>query len=157
MGNSLRYTGCWPPIDVLAEYPNWVLALDEEHVKGQDETTLKPEAQQSWISCETSCTAADVTLADGSIKTGILVLEEGDPSALDVFDGNDWWSVEQVSGKKWETVKETWLGEEERRPSVSFAAKNIFPLSARSRLPRADGTFLHLSIRGNGKAELNWG
>ena len=41
-----RYTGEWPPLKVLEEIFNWDYALGEEHIKGQDETTLKPERNQ---------------------------------------------------------------------------------------------------------------
>ena len=39
---KLRYTGCLPPPEVLAEFANWVFAVDEEDVEGQDETTIRP-------------------------------------------------------------------------------------------------------------------
>ncbi|HLJ88000.1 MAG TPA: hypothetical protein VKZ53_14355 [Candidatus Angelobacter sp.] len=156
MQNHLRYTGCWPSLDVLIQYPNWVFIFDEENAEGQDETTIKPEDQQSRISEETCFTTADATLADGRIKTAIIRLDENQPSALDVFDEGDWWSVQQRSGKNWETVDEIWLPEKERRPTVSLNDQGIFPLIAKSRLPRSDGISLILSIFTNGKVELIW-
>lgn len=156
MENRLRYAGCWPPLATLAEYPNWVFALDEEGEQGQDETTIKPETQQLYISQETSFTAADVMLADGSSKTAVITLEDTIPSALDVLDGQDWWSVQRGRGSQWETVDNSWLPEEERRPGVSLRDKNIFPLSVKSRLPRSDGKLMALRIFPNGRTELSW-
>jgi hypothetical protein len=133
-----------------------VFALDEEGEAGQDETTIKPETQQLYMSLETSFTTADVVLADGSAKTGMITLENTIPSGLDVLDGRDWWSVQRGPDSKWETVDETWLPEGERRPGVSLRDKNIFPLSVKSRLPRSDGNFMALRILPNGITELSW-
>jgi hypothetical protein len=36
---DLRFTGDFPPLDVLERLPNWENALDEEDVEGQDETS----------------------------------------------------------------------------------------------------------------------
>jgi hypothetical protein len=156
MTDRFRYTGCWPPTSILDQYPNWIFALDEEWVEGQDETTIKPETQQLHISGETCFTAAEVTQADQTARTAIIRLEDGLPSAVDVFDGRDWWSVQRGFGKKWETVNEVWLPEDERRPTVSLSDQHIFPLVVRSRLPRSDGKVLVLSIPSNGAMELNW-
>jgi hypothetical protein len=62
MKNHLRFTEAWPPIAVLVDYPNWVYALDEEGKPGQNETTIKPETQQLYVSQETCFTVADVVL-----------------------------------------------------------------------------------------------
>jgi hypothetical protein len=53
MPKPLRYTGDWPPPNVLSQYSNWVFAYDEEGEDDQDETTVRPEEQQSFISHET--------------------------------------------------------------------------------------------------------
>jgi hypothetical protein len=156
MENVLRYTGCWPPIDVLAKYPNWIFALDEEGKPGQDETTIKPETQQRSISEETCFTAADAKLADGRVLTAIMRLAANALLGLDVFEEVDWWSLTQQHGSRWQALNETWLPAEERRPTVSLQDRRIFPLSAESRLPRDDGKHLTLRINCDGKAQLQW-
>ena len=153
---DLRYTGDWPPAAVLAQYPNWVFALDEENEEGQDETTIKPEDQQLYISEETSFTAANATQANGIMKTAIIRMEDTVPSAIDVLDGTQWWSVQSGVSKKWEAVNETWLPEKERRPSISLGDRDIFPLVIKSKLSRSDGRILMLSIFPNGMTKLVW-
>ena len=44
MPREHRYTGEFPPIEVIARFANWDYALDEEGESGQDETTIRPEA-----------------------------------------------------------------------------------------------------------------
>jgi hypothetical protein len=156
MTDRLRYTGCWPPAHILSQYPNWIFALDEEGVEGQDETTIKPETQQSYISEETCFTAAEAKQADTSVRTAIVRLEELLPSAVDVFDGRDWWSVQRGLSKKWEAVNEDWLPKDERRPNVSLSDQRLFPLVVQSKLPRGDGKILVFSVFPNGATEVNW-
>lgn len=140
MAKSLRYTGCWPPLDVLEKYPNWVLAIDEEGEPDQDETTIKPEDQQVFISNETGFTSATVTLANGMAASGVLTFVDGRIDAIDVFNGHDWWRVRGNNGQEdWTPFVETWLPEEQRRPAVSLSDSLLFPLRITSRLPGSDG------------------
>ena len=155
MKNRHRYTGCWPPPTVLGIYPNWVFALDEEDEDGQDETTIKPESQQLYVSEETSFTAADITLASGTTRTGILTLDGTIPSAGDVFDGRDWWTVQRGPGTKWEAVRETWIPEDQRRPTVSLNDREIFPLNAHTRLPKSDGKIVSVTVFPDGATVLS--
>src|SRR4026209_119170 len=65
MPRPRRYTGEFPAIEVVAQFPNWDYALDEEAEPGQDETTIRPEAEQSFVTEYTAFSAADVWLASG--------------------------------------------------------------------------------------------
>ena len=147
MAKPLRYTGCWPPTEVLARYPNWVLAIDEEGEPDQDETTIKPEAQQAFISDETDYSAASAHLANGSTAIGILSLIHGKIDAIDVYDGSDWWRLKgEFNQKQWTPFVETWLPPEKRRPSVSLSDSDRFPMLIASRLATSDDKYLSLSI-----------
>src|SRR5262245_9352327 len=108
MSKPLRYTGCWPSPDVLAQYPNWVYALDEEGEEDQDEFTIKPEDQQHYISERTCFTAADITLAGGAVHPGFITVDKTVASAIDVFDGEDWWSVGRGRSGRWEAGRQEW-------------------------------------------------
>jgi hypothetical protein len=154
MSKPLRYTGCWPPPDVLAQYPNWIYALDEEGEEDQDETTIKPEDQQHYISERTCFTAADIVLAGGVVKTGFITVDEIVPCAIDVFDGQEWWSVGKGNGRRWETGTQSWLPTEEGRPTVSLDDRRIFPLVAKSRLQKIDGEPMTISVSADGKAKV---
>ena len=148
MAKPLRYTGCWPPTEILERYPNWVLAIDEECEPDQDETTIKPEAQQAFISDETDYSAASVRLANGSAAVGILSLIEGKIDAIDIFDGRDWWRLkDEYNQTEWTPFIETWLPAEKRVPSVSLYDANLFPMRVMSRLPRSDEKRLAVEVR----------
>jgi len=92
MSKPLRYTGCWPPVSVLREYPNWVCAFDEEDEPDQDETTIKPEVQQVYISLDTQFTAVEIEFAGGARAIGLLFLFGGETESIDYFDedANEW-------------------------------------------------------------------
>jgi len=145
---KLRYTGpCLPPPEVLAEFPNWVFAVDEEDVEGQDETTIRPESQQLYISAETEFTAADVTLASGAVHPTIITMEdkkpqaeERKPQALDVWNGNGWWGMVNC-GESWR-VSEDW-GARSDDPKV-------FPLRVDARLKWSNGSRLSFTIHSDG-------
>jgi hypothetical protein len=47
------------------KYLNWEYALDEEEIDDQDETTIRPAANQSQIDEDITFTAGDVTTVDG--------------------------------------------------------------------------------------------
>ena len=116
MAKTLRYTGSWPPLAVLTDYPNWIFATDEESEPGQDETTIKPESQQSYISEETDFTSATITFASGVTGSAIVSLIQGQIDAIDVFDGRDWWRLTvDYDGRVWTPLVETWLPESQRR------------------------------------------
>lgn len=136
MAKKHRYTGDWPPIDVLKEIPNWEYALDEEGTPGQDETTLRPQSTQSAITNDTVATAATVVQADGSRRMGIVSLYDGKIDGVDVLiDDTTCWRVnKQPNG--WEPYVETWLSEEERNlMSVSITDATIFPITVTTLLP----------------------
>jgi hypothetical protein len=147
MQEPLRYTGCWPEIEMLKTYPNWVFAADEEGESDQDETTIKPEDQQSFISDETAYTAATAIMPSGSCADAIVSVVEGRIEAVDVWDGRDWWRVLYDSRlRSWTPFVETWLPDGERCASVSLSDARFFPARIVSRLPYCDGPPLETTI-----------
>lgn len=78
MDERYRFTGEWPPVSLLQRFPNWEYALDEEEVDGQDETTIRPEEQQTRISANTAYTGAKAHFADGRILDAIVEALSGD-------------------------------------------------------------------------------
>ncbi len=144
----LRFTGAFPPIDVLEQLPNWESALDEEEVEGQDETTIRPAEDQGALSSETCFTAGSVHCADGTRLPAILEVAMGEMTALTVYESPDWtWSL-SLLGKpgQWQPLTWDWLPEEERPPSVKLDDPAIFPLRVESRLAWPDGTRLVATI-----------
>ena len=147
MARPLRFTGCWPPVDLLDQYPNWVFASDEECEPDQDETTIKPEGQQTFISEETDVTAANVTLASGVNLRALLSLFNGKVVAIDVYNGHDWWRLCGAHDQKlWTPHVETWKPENQRRPVVSLSDRELFPAIVNSRLPFSDGRHITITI-----------
>jgi len=130
-----RYTGEWPPLDVLRKYPNWEHALDEESVEGQDETTTRPENKQAYITKNTAFTAGKVVQADSTVRDAILEVINGEIYSVDVFiDRIKTWRVVRLPAG-WQPFDQNWLPEEERMPVVSFKDTSIFPLHVSSVLP----------------------
>lgn len=154
MSKPLRYTGDWPPPEVLREYPNWVCAWDEEGEEGQDETTLKPEDQQSAITSDTIHTAGDVQLADGRVFPAIISLPSGTPESFDYHEGSDWVRcLLHYPTKRWVAFDQNWLPLEQRMPTVDFSDARTFPLRLSTRLPNAEtGEPVRLEIRADGSA-----
>jgi hypothetical protein len=132
MRKKYRYTGEWPPLHVLNEFPNWEYALDEEGIEGQDETTIRPELEQNHITRNTVFTAGKVTQADGSAREAILTLINGDIDAVDIFiNETDCWRVYRTPSG-WQPFEEDWLPENQRMPVVLLTDSSVFPLHVRS-------------------------
>jgi len=140
MAEALRFTGCWPPLEVLEEFPNWVL-------DGDDEYTLRPEDQQASITDATDYTVAAATLADGSTAPAILSLAGGKVDAIDIYVRQDWWGlVRDYHHKTWRPLVQYWLPESERRPVARLDDSQVFPAHIVSRLPVEDGKLLQLAV-----------
>lgn len=131
-----RYTGDLPPIEVIDEFPNWEFALDEEGEPGQDETTIRPEAEQTFITEWTGFTAADAWLASGKKFTAMVRLDYGQVSDVYVFQPPEGWKVDfDDSSDKWLPFVQHWLPEEKRMRSVKLSDRSVFPLRIATRLP----------------------
>ncbi len=146
MAKELRYTGCWPPAAVLERYPNWVFALDEEGDENQDETTLKPESQQTYISDETDFTSGLAILADGTKRTAILSICDDFLDAVYVQNGTEWWGARKGANGLWAVIEETWLPQAKRNQLASLSDANLFPAKVVSHLERGDGRRLEVTI-----------
>jgi len=152
MTRPLRYTGDWPPPEVLQEYPNWDLALDEEGEEDQDDTTLMPEDQQKVVSENTIHTAGDVRLADGRSFPAIVTVAHGEPSSFDYHDGTTWITCRQdYDSGRWIPYEQAWLSPEDRMPTVDFSDSRTLPLRLTTRLAcRVTGKPFRLEIRADG-------
>ncbi len=148
MENKYRYTSKWPPLAVLKKYPNWEHALDEEGVEGQDETTLRPEIEQIYITDDTAFTAGRVTQADGTIIDAIIELIDGTAYGVDVFinTSTTWRVVNSPSG--WIPFDQNWLPEKDRMPVVKLTDKSIFPMQVSTILPvKATGKQVKFTVK----------
>jgi hypothetical protein len=140
MPKPLRYKGDWPPPEVLRDYPNWVFAYDEEGEEGQDETTVKPEDQQSFITADTQVTAGSLSLADGRTLPAIVCVERGSPVGVSAYEGRWSWAVWREHRKAtWRPSTQDYLPESQRLPSVSLSDSRVFPLRFSTALPRESG------------------
>jgi hypothetical protein len=140
MAKALRYTGDWPPPEVLRKYPNWVFAHDEEGEESQDETTIRPEDQQSFISHETQITAATLLLPDGRTLPALVCMDHGSPAGVSAFEERWSWSVWRDHGTtSWSPPNQDYLPEAERLPSVSLSDSRVFPVRFATLLPRESG------------------
>jgi hypothetical protein len=145
MAKKHRYTGDWPPPKVLKQFPNWEMAYEEDGLEqGQDDTTIRPQEEQSVITYDTIHTAGDVTLADGRTFPAIITVVSGAPDACSFHDGKRWWSI-QTFRKKWKSQGD----------SVDMKDKSIFPLRMRTRLPKQDGEHWQIEVRSSG-AQKEW-
>jgi hypothetical protein len=136
---KLRFTGEWPPVEYLEQYPNWTNAYDEEGEEGQDETTLKPHEQQAFIDDEVSFTVGDVITAGGKKHLALIEVIRGVPQAVHVFGEESWGLELMYRAKRWASLRQDWVPEEKRVKAVSLHDPELFPLQVVSRLPRVDG------------------
>ncbi len=152
-----RYTGDFPPIDVLAQFPNWENALDEEGEEGQDESTLRPAGEQSYIGEFVSFTACDTWLASGERRAAIGYVISSAIVSLYVADGSDWWELRyDDESQRWQPFTPTWIPEAERPPTVSLADTGIFPLRVATRLPFEPGEWpFDVTINPDGSEQEN--
>ncbi len=136
MPRQHRYTGACPPLGVISQFPNWDYALDEEGEPDQDETTIRPEAEQTFITSRTAFSAADAWLANGEHFTALVEVLGGRIWAVNVFQSQGVWRVyfDQRSGA-WQPFVQDWLPENERCPSVALLDSSVFPLRVASGLP----------------------
>lgn len=135
--SNLRYTGDWPPPEVLQQYANWEYALDEESAEGQDETTLRPSINQESIDSEVNYTAGWVTQANGQRLLAILELDDNAIEGVTAFLHGAWsWTVRR-SGQPtaWTVIGYEWMPEFDRPPIVSITDREVFPLVVESVLP----------------------
>lgn len=139
MAKKLRFTGEFPPVKLRIRFPNWEYALDEEGEEGQDETTLRPAANQKCIDEYTAFTTGTATFADGRSLPVFLCVYHGPVSCegVDVFiNASDSWKLTRdYRTRCWSPFEQAWLPPEERQPVVSMEDPAIFPLEIRSTLP----------------------
>jgi hypothetical protein len=133
----LRFTGENPPPEIWTEFPNWCLALGEEGEAGQDETTLMPHEEQSFIGEHTSFTGGSVRFHDARIYPALLEIgSEERIVGCQVYESTSPWRVYlDYPSKKWTAYSEDWLPQAQRSPVVSMADERIFPLEVRMHVP----------------------
>jgi hypothetical protein len=115
----LRYTGENPPADVLARFPNWEFALDEEGIEGQDETTLRPADIQTRITEDIAATAADAWFPNGQSHIALVHFNALDSTHICVYEPPaDWLITCAWQPRRW-IEPPHWL--QDRRASGTFA------------------------------------
>jgi hypothetical protein len=136
-----RFTIESPPVDLLSTIPNWEYALDEEGRSDQDETTLRPAESQASISTDVVFTSGVLDLADGSQCTALLEIMDGRIKGITASENGVWtWTVRLLGHPpRWQSIDYSWLPEPERPHVVSLSNSVIFPLTAKSVLPSAEG------------------
>ena len=65
--SRLRFTDGYPPPEILSARPNWEAALSEEGSFGQDESTIKPSANQKHIGQQIVLTAGEVWFSNDEV------------------------------------------------------------------------------------------
>lgn len=156
MVKKKRFTGEFPPLEILNKYANWEFALGEEHIDGQDETTLRPANEQAYISENVAYTAAVATFASGLKRPALIEIFTGTPNGINVFKNDDevWRICYDYLEKKWIPFIEYWLPERERGLTVSMSDKTVFPLVIESRLPyKRKGKPIHFIVKSDGTIE----
>jgi hypothetical protein len=150
MSKAHRYTGEWPPLDVLDEYKNWEYALDEECEEGQDETTIRPEPEQLHLTSQTAFTTGTAMQADGVRRRGILGVILGKVQSVDVLlDDNNWRTLMMIPSG-W---RQSWLPKEQADLALLPSDRCIFPLHVISDLPDSAGERLDLTIEDIGPSD----
>lgn len=152
MAKLYRYTGDFPPVDVIESFPNWDYALDEEGEEGQDETTIRPEDDQTHINEYTGFTAVDVWLASGDRCVGLAEILASEITAVNVVEHGNWWRVVfNVPEGRWKPYIETWNSRNRDAEFFKHNEVRIFPVRVETRLPmRTTGRRVRLEIRGDG-------
>jgi hypothetical protein len=118
-------TGENPPPHLLTTIPNWEFAQDEEDTDGQDETTTRPEGQQSRISANTAYTAGVIYFANKSEMPAFIAIIGGRPESFWVYDEAGAWCLSRnPKSGIWEPFVESWLPIDERCRSVQGGPPN---------------------------------
>jgi hypothetical protein len=140
MPRPLRFTGQNPPPELWQEFPNWRNAYEEETEEGQNETTLMPHEEQSYIAEHTSFTAGKVCLNDGREFPAFIAVAKNQIDGCQVYETKMPWRIYyKYPEKRWVSFEAEWLPQPERPPSVSFDDAKVFPLEICLRLPWRKG------------------
>jgi hypothetical protein len=140
MPRPLRFTGENPPLDLWTEFPNWRNAYDEEGIPGQDETTLKPDEDQTSVSKNTSFTTGKVRFRDGREFPAFLAISNNRIDGCDVYETSEPWRIYySYPDKRWLPFLAEWLPAAERPPAISFENDSVFPLIIEMVIPWTAG------------------
>lgn len=133
---NVRFTGSWPPLHLLASHPNWEFALDEEDVPGQDETTLRPCADQEFITPDTAWAAGSLTFADGSRVIILMDVFSGDVLDVAVLESDEasWLIRRRNTAEPWRIYQPDQAIAKDALASRSHSP--LFPAMARSHAVR---------------------
>lgn len=131
---KFRFTGTLPTKRAVGRYANWILALDEEGLAGQDETTLRPDDDQEKISKHTMGTAVVAVGPDGKQRVGLLY------GYLDLWHGPeqaDWLHIFRGTRRLDIKLKAKFWWPDETAPTLHYNDFAELPLRATSVLPSA--------------------
>ncbi len=143
MSKTHRYTGEFPPLEVLVQYSNWEYALDEEGDEGQDETTIRPEREQRYITSRTSFTVGNATQANGKTCRALLGVADGEVLSVDLFMDDENWRTLIKMPSGW---CQSWLPKEKGMLALALSDPNVFPLHVKADLPDAANKRIDLIV-----------
>lgn len=144
-----RLTGRRPSPAQLRKWPNWRHCHDEEGEGGQDETTIRPDDEQSVIGPETTCTAFRLSTADGRRFPGFARAADAEDLAagridlLSALDPRGAWQVVMAPG--------SWTLPAGQRTAPK-ADDGRWPIEGTSVLPLSSGKRLSFILKSGGRA-----
>jgi hypothetical protein len=130
-----RITGDNPPLHLWDKYPNWENAWDEEGAEGQDETTLRPSANQSMIDEDVSFAAGQAELGNGEMKPALIALVAEEIDSVYVYPNpreDKCWDIFPLESGEWKAnVAVEALGS----LPAPLDQKGLLPIRVTSRMP----------------------
>lgn len=149
---KIRLTGEIPSAKLLMKFPNWTHCLDEEGENGQDETTIKPDENLTFINENTISTVADIIFKNGQkgivLLSSMMDLNKGDVEFIDFIseNKNESWQI-NIYGSEWDNSEYV-------NVTLTPGKLSFFPAKVISRLPKdKDGEKIHFTLFSDGKIE----
>jgi hypothetical protein len=139
MSSHLRFTDAWPPAELLSDYPNWILAMEEGRA-GQDESTIKPDRQHQYLSDEVVYTAGNVWFPNDDSFPALIELNDYEPVGIVVYEDEHIWQLttsEETDFLEWGSGSDVWTPSPLNSPQVSLGDPSKFPLRLISVLPES--------------------
>lgn len=143
-----RLTGRQPSPAQLEKWPNWRHCHDEEDEAGQDETTMRPDDEQSVIGAETTGTAFRLSTADGRRFLAFARAADGE----DLAEGRIelLWALDPRGAWQVMMTPDSWTLETGRRAAPK-ADDPRWPIKGTSVLPLPSGKRLSFVLKAGGK------
>ena len=155
MKRKYRFTGEWPHPNLLSRIPNWEYALGEEVSEGQDETTIRPAADQGRLESDVPFAGADAWLPGSRFLTGMLELDCS-VVGFNLYVGGGWYRFVRTNSG-WLPNAEPRLAEANQASVIRLDDRRFFPMKIASMVPLLDsGEQIKFVINPDG-SESRWG